>query len=188
MRRLGWLGLIVAFLVQAGLLGWMLFDRAMILKSCREIRLAVKPVDPRDLLRGDYVVLAYAMSDLQTNQIAGDDDFAAGAPIYVSLAEEGDTWKATAMHRAPPADGVFVKGTVTRVTALGDNCGGAPCAIYRVAYNLEQFFVPEGKGRELERLRNDQKLSVDVAVATDGRAALKRLVVDGVPQFEEPLY
>ena len=39
--------------------------------------------------------------------------------------------------------------------------------------------MPEGTGRELEKLRNDQKVSVDVAVAERGRAALKRLLVDG---------
>jgi uncharacterized membrane-anchored protein len=44
--------------------------------------------------------------------------------------------------------------------------------IYEVAYNLEQFFVPEGAGRDLETLRNDQHMSVDVAVAEDGRASM----------------
>ena len=49
----GRIGLFLAFLLQAGLLAWMLADRVMLLKNGREIRLQVVPVDPRDLFRGD---------------------------------------------------------------------------------------------------------------------------------------
>ena len=84
---------------------------------------------------------------------------------------------------------MVLKGTVTDVTSLGDNCGEAKgCAIYNVDYNLEQFFVPEGKGRELEKLRNDQKVSVDVAVGSGGRAQLKRLLVDGDVRYEDTMF
>jgi len=47
--------------------------------------------------------------------------------------------------------------------------------------------VPEGTGRELEALHNGDHLAVDVALGADGRAALKRLLVDGTPRYEEPL-
>ena len=186
----GRIGLLLAFILQAGLLGWILVDRARLLKNGREIRLAVIPVDPRDLLRGDYVVLSYAISRLQTNQLEGDDDFDHGAPVYVTIAPEGDGWRAVAVaHSTPEGDGTFLKGIVTSVTALGENCGEATgCAVYGVDYNLEQFFVPEGEGRELETLRNDQKVSVDVAVARSGQAALKRLLVDGTVRYEETMF
>lgn len=186
---LGRIGLVLAFLLQAGLLGWILVDRAFLIAHGREIRLAVVPVDPRDLLRGDYVVLSFPMSRIQTNQIDGDDDFAWGDPIYVSLVQDGDAWKAAAVHKAPPeGEGVYLKGSVTDVTDLGDNCGGATCAIYSVEYNLEEFFVPEGEGRALEKLRNDQHISVDVSVGSGGRAALKRLLVDGEVRYEEGMF
>ena len=187
----GRIGLLLAFLLQAGLLGWILWDRANLLQNGREIRLQVIPVDPRDLLRGDYVILSYPISRVQTNQLAGDDDFNYGDTIYVTLTPEGDGWKATAISHAPPVDGdaVVLKGVVSSITSLGDNCGDAKgCAIYKVAYNLEQFFVPEGKGRDLETLRNDQRVSVDVAVAPGGRAALKRLLVDGTVRYEESMF
>ncbi|MEO8668936.1 MAG: GDYXXLXY domain-containing protein [Bauldia sp.] len=186
----GRIGMLLAFIVQAGLLGWIIGDRAMLLKNGREIRLPVIPVDPHDLLRGDYVILSYPMSRLQTNQIEGDDAFSEGEPIFVTLAPEGDSWKAVAMHRERPAgDDVVLKGVVSGVTTLGDNCGAAEaCATYAVDYNLEQFFVPEGAGRDLETLRNDQKLSVDVALAPSGRAALKRLLVDGNVRYEEMMF
>ena len=186
----GRIGLFLAFLVQAGLLAWMLADRVMLLKNGREIRLQVVPVDPRDLFRGDYVVLSYPISRLQSNQVEGDDDFYFGEPIFVTLTPEGDGWKAAAInHQRPEGADMVLKGTVADVTSLGDNCGDAKaCSIYNVDYNLEQFFVPEGKGRELEKLRNDQKVSVDVAVGSGGRAQLKRLLVDGDVRYEDTMF
>ena len=188
MRRLGWLGLIVAFLVQAGLLGWILFDRAMLLKTGKEVRLAVVPVDPRDLLRGDYVILSYPISRIAGNTVTVDAPFNYYDTVYVSLAESGGEWKATALSHEKPASGTFLRGIIDNVTTRSGCAEGANCEDYQVTYNLEQFFVPEGQGRDLEKLRNDQRVSVDVAVAEDGRAALKRLYVDDEPQFEEPLY
>lgn len=181
-------GLLAAFVLQTALLVWMIVDRALLLSSGREVRLQVVPVDPRDLFRGDYVTLAYPMSQLRTDEIDGDDDFQFQEPIYVTLREGPDGWEATAISHTPPADGVFLKGTVDDSYARDDCKVSTPCQEVRVNYNLEQFFIPEGEGRELEKLRNDQHISVDVAVAGNGRAALKRLLVDGEVRYEESLY
>lgn len=178
------LALAIAFLVQIGLVGWMIADRALLLANGRELRLAVVPVDPRDLVRGDYVTLTYAMSRLDSSALDGDDTLADDEPVYVSLKEEGESWVPTAIHAAPPAEGTWMRGTVTDVRSK-TGCSGA-CAVYSVEYNIEKFFVPEGTGRELEKLRNDQRISVDIALASNGRAALKRLLVDGEPRYDEP--
>ena len=50
---------ILAALVLCGLILAMVVQRAAILRSGQEVRLEVVPVDPRDLFRGDYVVLGY---------------------------------------------------------------------------------------------------------------------------------
>jgi uncharacterized membrane-anchored protein len=65
------LGVVAAFLIQAGLLGAMLIDRAMLLSRGAEIRLPVVPVDPRDFLRGDYVILSYPISQIRSDRIGG---------------------------------------------------------------------------------------------------------------------
>jgi uncharacterized membrane-anchored protein len=178
-------GVIAAFLLQVALLAWIVADRALLLARGQEIRLQVVPVDPHDLFRGDYVVLSYAISRLQTDKLAGDDDFNAGDAIYVSLARTGDEWQPTALHRAPRGEGVVLKGHVDTTESGNDSCV-PPCYAYRVNYGLEEFYVPEGEGRALETLRNDQHISVDVAVAASGRSALKRLLVDGQVRYEEP--
>ena len=186
-RRIPLWGFALAFIAQAALLGYMLADRAMLLANGTEIRLPVVPVDPRDFLRGDYVILSYPMSRLYAAQLGGDDDFTYSTPIFVELAREGDSWKPVALHKTAPEGVTSLRGTVTYYMQP-NGCTDVSCTEYTVEYNLEKFFVPEGEGLELEKLRNNQRLQVDVAVAGNGRAALKRLLVDGETKYEEKMF
>jgi uncharacterized membrane-anchored protein len=188
MSRYFRLGLLGAFVLQAALLSWLIVDRALLIRNGKEIRLAVVPVDPRDLLRGDYVVLSYPISRLRSDEVAGGDAVYYGDTAYVTIEEGADGWSATAIGPLPPESGTFLKGFVESVYEQQGCKVKSPCNDIRLVYNLEQFFVPEGEGRELETLRNDQRMSVDVAVAGNGRAALKRLLVDGEVRYEESLY
>lgn len=181
------MGVVVAFLIQAGLLGAMLVDRALLLSRGAEIRLPVVPVDPRDFLRGDYVILSYPISQIRSDRIGGGEAFSAGQTIYVALAPENGSWRLDGVHARPPKTGFFLKGKVETVRRDERGCV-PPCNVYEIAYNLEKFFVPEGAGLALEKLRNDQRLEVDIAVAADGRAGLKRLLVDGTVRHEDPLF
>ena len=186
-RRTTLLGFALAFFVQAGLLGYMLVARASQLANGTEVRLPVIPVDPRDFLRGDYVILSYPMSRLYAAQLGGDDDFTYSTPIFVELTREGDSWKPVALHKTPPEGVTSLRGTVTYYMQP-NGCTDVSCTEYTVEYNLEKFFVPEGEGLELEKLRNDQRVEVDVAVSDKGRAALKRLRVDGQVKYEEKMF
>ena len=51
-------------LIQVALLAVMVIDRVQILRDGAEVTLQTRPVDPRDLLRGDYVVLRYDISEV----------------------------------------------------------------------------------------------------------------------------
>ena len=64
----------------------------------------------------------------------------------------------------------------------------SPCRTMRVDYGIEQYFVPEGEGRNIENLRDDSRINVVVAIGGDGKAAIKRLLIDGVERYEEPLF
>lgn len=185
-RRTTLLGFAVAFLVQAGLLGYMLVARASQLANGTEVRLPVVPVDPRDLLRGDYVILSYPMSQLNLAELGGDSDFNYSTPVYVELAQDGEVSKPVAVWREKPEGKIAIRGDITYWTTPS-GCE-KDCSVLSVDYNLEKFFVPEGEGLELEKLRNDQRIQVDVAVSDNGRAALKRLRVDGQVKYEETLF
>jgi uncharacterized membrane-anchored protein len=57
-----------------------------------------------------------------------------------------------------------------------------------VNYSIERYFVPEGEGRAIEQARNRSNVTVVAAVARDGRATIKRLLMDGKPIYDEPLF
>ncbi|HMN86515.1 MAG TPA: GDYXXLXY domain-containing protein [Bauldia sp.] len=187
MNRMKILGFAGAFVLQAAMLAWMVGDRALLLAGGREVRLAVVPVDPRDLLRGDYIVLTYPIDRLNESALAGDKGFARGDTVYVTLVPDGPDFVASGLWRAPPSgDGVVLRGVVRSSFAEKAGCA-TPCISYSVDYGIGRFFVPEGEGKALEALRNDQRLSVDIAVGSDGRAAIKRLLVDGTVRYSESL-
>lgn len=194
---------IVALAVmQTLILGWMVAGRVSILRSSDTVTLKSEPVDPRDIFRGDYVTLAYGISRVSLNTTDGDKDLDLGDTVYVEIEPVGDNWRAAAIYRdyPKPAEGhKVIRGRIVDMTRGtprmrpipgSDQMESIPCpacVTAVVAYGIESYFVPEGQGRELEQERNASALSVDVALANDGEAAIKRLRIDGEPIYEEPL-
>ena len=72
-----------AALVQVALLTVMIVDRVQILRDGKEVTLQSRPVDPRDLLRGDYVVLGYDISQLPAGALLNHQP-ALATPWYSS--------------------------------------------------------------------------------------------------------
>ncbi|TQF26464.1 hypothetical protein UNPF46_33695 [Bradyrhizobium sp. UNPF46] len=179
----------VAVLVQCALLMLMVADRVQILREGTEVTLQTQPVDPRDLLRGDYVVLRYDISQLPAGSLAGKPADARNPIVFVKLAPNADgLYAAVSVHAEPvpvTAPEVLIRGRVSH------SCGSSVrtfCDRLTVKYGLESYFVPEGEGGKLEQARNQQKLRIVAAVLPSGRAAIKRLLLDGQPVYEEPLY
>jgi uncharacterized membrane-anchored protein len=180
-----------AALVQLALLALMIFDRAQILRDGTEVTLQTRPVDPRDFLRGDYVVLGYDIAQLPAGPLLSQPSRERNPLIYVKLAPNSDgIFQAISVHTDPVAvtsPEVLIRGRL----AYGASCGpkyDSFCEKLTVRYNLESYFVPEGEGRKLEDVRNKAKLSVVAAVLPSGRAAIKRLLIDGKPVYEEPWF
>jgi uncharacterized membrane-anchored protein len=180
-----------AALVQVALLTVMIIDRVQILREGTEVTLQTRPVDPRDFLRGDYVVLGYDISRLPAGSLLGQPADARNPMVFVKLAPNRDgLYEAVSVHAdavAVASSEVLIRGRV----AYGATCGSsgrAFCDNLQIRYNLESYFVPEGEGRKLEQVRNQGKLTVVAAVLPSGRAAIKRLLVDGAPLYEEPWF
>ncbi len=57
---------------QTAILGYMVESRASILRYGTEILLQTALVDPRDLLRGDYVILSYDISTIPAALVTGE--------------------------------------------------------------------------------------------------------------------
>ncbi|WP_161852256.1 GDYXXLXY domain-containing protein [Bradyrhizobium sp. CCBAU 051011] len=181
----------VAALVQIALLGVMIVDRMQVLRDGTEVTLQTRPVDPRDFLRGDYVVLGYDITQLPAGPLQNQPSGERNPLVYVKLTPNRDgVHEPISVHTAPVAVAsheVLIRGRVT----YGASCGSKSdvfCEKLTINYNLESYFVPEGEGRKLEDLRNQRKLLVVAAVLPSGRAAIKRLLIDGKPVYEEPWF
>lgn len=183
---------IVVALAQIGFLSWIIAGRAAVLRSGHEVVLKVEPVDPRDLLRGDYVRLGYEISNVPTNQIANiaPGQYASiDSDLYVRVKKGADGYwhLVSASFDAPlpaatAADEADVKGHVGAGWNLGaDTTVG-------VEYGIERFYLPEGEGMELQNDMRVRPFGVRVALGRDGTAQIKTLLDGDKPLYEEPLY
>lgn len=148
------------------------------LQTGRPIRLETAPVDPWELFRGQYVALNYKISQLQQGQVAlAGAPYERGEQVWVTLQQGDPYWVAVGVSRQrPAADGgqVALKGTVQW---YGDAMGPGGQPQVSVRYGIEQFYVPEGEGPALEDRQH--QVTVEAVVDRFGRAAMKRVFVDG---------
>lgn len=148
------------------------------------------PVDPRDLLRGDYVILSYPISTISRSIITGETpQGGARVRLSVRLKPEADgLWTATeaSFGDLAAADGSVIIRTLPFEYYAGSD-GSAPENLF-VSYGLERYYVPEGEGKALEEARNQSELEVTARVANDGTAQIARLILNGEPVYDEPLY
>jgi uncharacterized membrane-anchored protein len=139
------------------------------------VLLETRPVDPRDLLRGDYVILNYAISSIPASAFAGErsKSIPAGETVYVLLEKKGEfhqAVRASATPLEPDSNQVMIKG-VSR--SWFDGARNQSRTI--VEYGLERYYVTEGTGNPTG------KLTVQVAVPASGQGVIKQVFVDGVP-------
>jgi uncharacterized membrane-anchored protein len=182
---------IVLAVLQIGFLSWMIAGRAAILRDGQEVLLKVEPVDPRDLLRGDYVRLGYDISRIPIAIIVdkpSETELLEGRTINVRLKSgEDNYWHAISASfgplPSPAAEGeVDIKGTVSTRWFAEEN------ATLLVDYGIERFYLPEGEGKEIERDMRLRSFSIRAAVASDGTAQIKSLIDGDVVLYDEPLY
>jgi uncharacterized membrane-anchored protein len=182
----------VAGLIQVALVAVMVFDRIRILRTGTEVTLQTRPVDPRDFLRGDYVTLFYDISSLPAGALKDTPVAGRGIPIYVKLAPGPDgIARAVSLHLEPVAvsgNEVLIAGRLNSGFHCGTLGNRTLCDRLGIKYGIESYFVPEGEGRAIESARNEGKVTVVAAVAPGGRAAIKRLLIDGKPVYDEPMF
>lgn len=170
------------------ILGGMMVGHAWPLWTGQDILLRVRPIDPRDLFRGEFVRLdtpasrLFVVADGATTPAEfvavrrlGDREPRRSEVIYVQLVrgEETGEYEPVSISDAI-VDGAFnLRGRVRR--ANGDGA-------VHVDYGLDAFYMQEGTARPVERALLDGRLvQMQVAVASSGRARIRMLLVDGVP-------
>ena len=170
--------ILVLALQSAWILGTVV-TQERVLRVGQIILLETQPVDPRDLLRGDYVRLNYTISDVPREKFFAPPMTSVGAPgtkVFVAVAPAGtnlfyEVTRASTKSFDPAANEVVLRGTTAQIWR-------SRASSVHVEYGLEQFFVAEGTGNPRG------KLTVQAAVTKSGRANIKEVFVDGQPYAE----
>ena len=153
--------ILLQLLILVGLTGY----NEAILAFGKTVVLQTAPVDPRDLFRGDYIVLRYEISTL--DRVPGYWQINEGDKIYVKLEKQDDVWDDVQVSKSEPDNWYyFIAGEVEDVWDR----------TIRMEYGIEAYFVPEGEGREIERADD---LKVRISINKSGKAIIKNLIVDG---------
>lgn len=160
--------------------GWVLVTVAFQesrLRSGTSVLLETRPVDPRDLLRGDYVILRYGIEELPREllEVPEVPEPAVGVPVFVTLTPKDRFHVASKVSFSAPRDpaGPVIQGRlVSSEWRVGrDN-------FLRVDYGIGRYYVREGTGEPRG------KLTVEVALGRDGIPAIRQVFVDGKPYAE----
>ena len=139
---------LATIVLQVAVLVGMIALKTWTVATGQTIYVRVMPIDPRDLMRGDYVILSYEFSraDMIDGRAAGWSK-PGNDTVYAVLTPEGDGkhWRIGHFTQHRPDGGVFLRGSLGR--------GG------RVEYGIESYFVQEGKGRAYEDAIRSRRLS-----------------------------
>ena len=170
--------ILILALQSAWLLGTV-FVQERALREGAVILLETRPADPRDLLRGDYVILNYKISTIAMNLFspALTNTLPYGETVWVALAPRGEFHEIVRanLERFDPAAGeVLVRA---KSKWWRDGRSGRAGEI-TVEYGLERYFVREGTGNPRG------KLTVQAVVPASGRASIKQVFLDGKPYAE----
>ncbi|MDR1916007.1 MAG: GDYXXLXY domain-containing protein [Synergistaceae bacterium] len=145
------------------------------------------PVDPRDLLRGDYVILDYRITEIPDELLpqgvdTNDDNYYRkniGDDVYVTLElDDAGVASISRVSLERPADGLYIKGTLFKNWSRIQ---------YSCDYGLGAYYVPEGTGRELEeKINSSNRYSVyaDVRIL-NGRGVIKTLEIRESDEADE---
>jgi len=171
--------LIAALLQCLGLL-WMAWNHSRPSEVGQRFVLRCQAIDPRDLMRGEYVTLGYEFSNPNPEdikrlnrewiQLSGDDRrgdvesywiLPEDTAVYVPLMVDA---KGLASGGTPtlkrPESGPYLKGYA------GTRRFGS------IRFGIEAFYVKEGTGTTWEKLRDQGQLVAEIGVLPDGRAGL----------------
>ncbi|NEI69487.1 hypothetical protein GR212_07875 [Rhizobium lusitanum] len=188
-----WFAAIVVAALQTAVLGYMVGERAWGLRSGVEVILKTAPVDPRDLLRGDYVILNYDISRVPVSTLVGGPpkESLSNQVLSVRLKKQDDGYWGIAESSfgtlEPKPDTVILKSLPFDYVSYGDSAETSQAAI-SVSYGIERYYVPEGQGHDIESARNDNRVAIAARVSSDGAAHIRSLLLDGKSVYEEPLY
>ena len=143
------------------------------------LNVAVRGVDPRDLLRGHYLTAGFEWNWERLPQPEADGRMPAGALCVIAI----DAQRRTRVRFLPDSTGDQAMAGDCLLVIPGGMWGRdafVPGTI-DTANGSIRLFVPETRAGELERLIRERPgaLTVDLAVRADGQVSIQALRIDG---------
>jgi uncharacterized membrane-anchored protein len=169
--------IVLAIVAQLAVLGYMVTKREVILATGTQIYLRTAPIDPRDPFRGDFVRLSYSLNTVHSKQLRGtlnDHTNEKGYQVYAVIKPaENNLYDLDYLTDQQPDNQIYLKGRISKRHRGRWRAG----ALY-VKYGIEQLFVEQGKGREIERIRGIRggmqvPMETQIAIGADGTAVLQ---------------
>lgn len=181
---------VLAVIFQIGVVITMVASREWLLATGKPFVFQTAPIDPRDIFRGDYVRLDYLFNTIplrQLDETIREQGIRKGQKVYLELQTDSSGVTHGGMLRTAPPPGNFLRGYASsywpyrnfheqdqekRRKAVKD---AWPLS---VRYGIEQYYVEQGSGREMEKLRGQRNdfqvpLLIHVAVSASGEAAIR---------------
>ena len=161
-RNKEYLKLAIIIIVLLGILGGFLLYVSYPLLSTKTAILATQPIDPFDLIRGQYITIQYEIGTIPIISGATIED-----NVYVILQkdENGTSHYKFASLDKPSNDNLFIKGQIKSIH--GENM--------RVEYGIEQYFFERGAKFDT------RKITVKVKLSEFGGARIAELLQNGKP-------
>ncbi|PIC97945.1 GDYXXLXY domain-containing protein [Sporosarcina sp. P29] len=166
---------LVALIVPIILLLAMTWKPLYTVNTGKTITLETVPVDPRDILYGDYVSLQFAIEEFSKEDLdpALIKEFSkhdtGKLTVYAVLEQEkGDLYGLKAVTHKKPSDGLFLKGDMYY---YGEHASDET-QMYFANFLPDRFYVAENTGMQLEDLSRKGQLLADIKIR-DGFAVLE---------------
>lgn len=153
----------VVLVAQLLILATIVSKHENIMANGEVVYLRTMPVDPRDIFRGDYVVLDYelvhrAKGLMQENNLRADN-------VYLNLrTNQRDVANLVSVDSTAPTLGLFMRGFASAFDHS---------YLPKLQLGIEKYFVEQGAGKELEAIRGEAQswqtpLEMRVALGSDG--------------------
>ncbi|QAA80746.1 hypothetical protein EI546_02930 [Aequorivita sp. H23M31] len=169
---------IVVAMVQLLVPAKMIWDKENILKTGKEFKFEVAPVDPTDLFRGKYIILQFKENSFP---VKSTEEWLEAKEVYVILKPDSEGFaKIQSISKVKPDDNKdYVKAKV-------DYLSGMYSKNITISYPFHKFYMEETKAPEAEwayhESARDSTQNVYALVAIKkGEAVIKNVFIDGIP-------
>lgn len=165
---------LLAVIFQIVLLLSIAYYKEASIRSGRKIVVTTIPFDPRSIFRGDYINLTYEFSRLDLKKVAhSKNNFYRGELVFVKLLAVNNNWVATEVSDAPMSasgnDAIVIRGVVNEPSIRN---------AMNVVYGIESYFVPEGKGKAIEKEISAHRATVELSIDKRGDASVCKIFID----------